>query len=232
MTTMGFGTTQPSGWARVVTVGASFCGLAVMTMAVTYLLQVQTNIAVRDTTVLKIGTTAGQPPSALAWLEYYASFDGREELGRILQEGRDWCAAVLQSHASRPSLIYFRSAGTGAGWPASLGTFLDLALIVEVLLEQQRGCAAAELLRREADRVAADLTELLGLPAEPAATSAEDVHQLSSRLSAAGYRVRPDADVARFIALRGQTVGHIHALSKHLGTPPAPLLPNEDSSGS
>lgn len=83
--------------ARIL-VTARFCGLAVLTMAVTYLIEVQEDIARRDTGVIKITTASGQPPSAL--LERYADLDVPEEMRRALYDGRDWCALVLQSHAS------------------------------------------------------------------------------------------------------------------------------------
>jgi hypothetical protein len=61
-------------------------------------------------------------------LERYADLDAPEEMRRALYDGRDWCASVLQSHASHPSLIYFRSVGTDTGWPAAAGTGLGAYL--------------------------------------------------------------------------------------------------------
>jgi hypothetical protein len=121
LVTMGLGRMEPRGPASLVTIAGGFCGLASMTLAVTYLLEVQSNIAHRDAGVLKMTTSSGEPPSALALLERYAALGCRDELGGVVHGGRDWCATVLQSHASHPSLIYFRSAGTGTGWPAALG---------------------------------------------------------------------------------------------------------------
>ena len=124
---------------------AGFSGLVVLTMAVTYLLQVQNNIAQRDTGVMKLSTTSGQPPSAVGLLERYAALRCRSELPGVLRGGRDWCAMVLQSHASHPSLIYFRSAGTGAGWPATMGALVDAALIFELLVDEPGTFGAAVL---------------------------------------------------------------------------------------
>ena len=225
MTTIGFGSRQAHGPAAVVAVLAGFCGLAVMTLAVTYLLQVQGNIATRDTGVLRISTAAGQPPCALVLLERYARLDCRDELLEVLQRGREWCAVVLQSHASHPSLIYFRSARTETGWPAALGTLMDLALIADRLIEWPQARGPAALVRSEADRLAQGLGELLRLQPAAAAVPAGAVDALLARLAAAGYSVRRDPDVAAFLAARSRHVGPIHALSEHLGTPSAPLLP-------
>jgi hypothetical protein len=225
LTTIGFGRTQAGGPAAVVEVGAGFCGLAVMTLAVTYLLEVQNNIAQRDTGVLKISTTAGEPPCAIALLERYGALGCPDETTDILRRGREWCVGVLQSHVSHPSLIYFRSAGTETGWPAALATLVDVSLIVDMLVELPGANAAAALVRDDSDRLGRDLGALLGLEPAPNPVTARDVEALRDRLAAAGYRLRRDADLQAFVTARGRHVGPIDALSRHLGAPLAPLLP-------
>ena len=228
MTTIGTGAVDARGAAAVVDVAAGFCGLAVMTMAVTYLLQVQNNIARRDTGVLKLATSAGQPPTALGLLERYAALGCHDELDRVLRKGRDWCAEVLQSHASHPSLIYFRSAGTGTGWPATLGALVDLSLMVEHLLDEPQRRSAAVLLREQAERLGRELADLLGLAPAPPQPTAAEVAILCERLRDAGYPLRASADFAAFARRRGEAVARIEALSRHLGTPGAPLLPQRE----
>jgi hypothetical protein len=225
LATIGLGDSDAYGPAAAVVVGAGFCGLAVMTMAVTYLLEVQSNIARRDTGVLKLSTFSGHPPSALGLLERYAELGCRDALVGVLREGREWCAEVLQSHSTHPFLIYFRSAGTGAGWPASLGTLADLALIIEFLLDDPGARGAAALLRQQAHRLAHDLAAVLELAPATLSTSCRDVDALCGRLRAAGYRLRDHPDRPGFIAARSAEVGRVQVLSQHLGTPEAPLLP-------
>jgi hypothetical protein len=225
MVTTGLGTTEPHGPASFVSVAAGFCGLAAMTLAVTYLLEVQSNIAHRDAGVLKMTTSSGEPPSALGLLERYASLGCRDQLAEVLQGGRDWCAQVLQSHVSHPSLIYFRSAGTETGWPATLGALADLALIFEQMLVDPPGRGAAILLRDQAARLAHDVGELIGLEPVPPEVAAADVEKLRERIAAAGYRVHAHCDPARFLAARERHVGWITALARHLGTATAPLAP-------
>jgi hypothetical protein len=225
MATIGIGNTDAMGPASAVVAGAGFCGLAVMTMAVTYLLEVQSNIALRDKGVLKLTTSSGQPPSAIGLLERYAALGCRAELAAVLRDARDWCAAVLQSHASHPSLVYFRSVGTGSGWPASLGAMMDVALVIEFLLEDGGLRGPAVLLREQGERLGRDVSTMVGLqPAALHATPAE-VQALCSRLAAAGYALAGPAQVDRFIHVRAAACGPIEALSRHLGIPGAPLLP-------
>ena len=54
---------------------------------------------------------------------------------------------MLQSHRCHPSLIYFRSASVGAGWPATLGAMLDLALMFELLIDDPASWAPEVVLR-------------------------------------------------------------------------------------
>lgn len=223
MSTIGTGDMRPAGAGRLVIVAAGFCGLAVMTLGVTYLLEVQSTIAQRDAGVLKIATAAGRPPSALGLLEKYGQLGCHAELPELLRSGRDWCAGVLQSHVSHPWLIYFRSAGTESGWPATLGTLVDLALILEHLVDDPSARGAAVLAREEADRLAHDVGALLALQPQPDEIDPAEIAELRARLAAAGYRLR-SADDAAFIARRRQHLGPIHALSRHLGTAPTPLV--------
>ncbi len=144
---------------------------------------------------------------------------------RALYDGRDWCASVLQSHASHPSLIYFRSVGTGAGWPAALGTVMDLALIFELLIDDPKARAAAVLLRDDGLRLVGEIAGLIGLEPRNMKTTAAEVEALCGRLSTAGYRLRTDPDIGAFAAKRTDHARCIEAIAEHLGTPVAPLLP-------
>ncbi|WP_439400110.1 hypothetical protein ACRQ5Q_41620 (plasmid) [Bradyrhizobium sp. PMVTL-01] len=188
LATVGLSGIEAYGPAHWVLVAAGICGLAVLTMAATYLIEVQEGISRRDRGVLKITTTSGQPPSALGMLERYADLDVPEEIRRTLY----WCASVLQSHASHPSLIYFRSVGTGAGWPGALGTMMDLALIFELLIDDPKSRAAAVLLRDEGLRLVGEIAGLIGLEPRSARPTTSEVDAVCRRLSAAGYTLKSD----------------------------------------
>jgi hypothetical protein len=71
---------------------------------------------------------------------------------------------VLQSHASHPSLIYFRSIGTDAGWPAALGAIMDLALMFELLIDDPSSRAPAVLISHEGPRLVQEIAGLIGRP--------------------------------------------------------------------
>jgi hypothetical protein len=212
------------GAARWIILAAGFCGLAVVTMAVTYLLQVQSSIAQRDVGIIKLNTSAGEPPSALTMLKRFSAIGYADELESILREGRNWCATVRQSHANHPSLIYFRSVGTGSGWPAALGALLDFALISERLLDEPSLTGAAMLLREEGTRMARELARIANLkPLQGGADEAE-LRQAAEQLRQSGYKVRADPDFAAIAAERAIYDNCIDALADHLGKPSAVLV--------
>lgn len=225
LVTIGEGTSRATGLARWVILLAGFCGLAVMTMAVTYLLEVQSSISRRDKGIFKLRTAAGDPPSAVGLLEKYAAIGARDELAHALRDGRDWCATVLQSHASHPSLIYFRTVGTGSGWPAALGALLDLALIVERWLDAEDLRGLAILLREDGRNMSDSLGTLIGLEPEVPPPDEAAARAMAARLAATGYPGRADFDPAAFARDRAAHTGWIDALAAHLGRCPAPLVP-------
>lgn len=223
--TLGLNGMQALGPGRWIVLVAGFCGLAVMTMAVTYLLAVQTSLAKRDTGVIKLNTVAGNPPSALTLLENCASLGDRRELGEILREGRNWCATVSQSHSAHPSLLYFQSAGTGAGWPAALGALIDLALIVELCLDDSELRGPAVLLGAEANRLATQICADTRLTPKLAERDGCDVARLTERLAQANYALRVPIDPRAFAERRDLEQGAVEGIAVHLGKPSAPLLP-------
>jgi hypothetical protein len=226
MVTLGLSGMVAAGPARWVVVAAGYCGLAAITMAVTYLLEIQSSVSRRDVGIYKLNTSAGDPPSALTLLETYAALDCEDDIPRILRESRDWCTTVRQSHASHPSLIYFRSTGTGAGWPAALGALLDLSLIVSRLLAQEEWQGAALLLRAEGSRMAEELAHLSRLkPVEDDDASEDDLAELRQRLEKAGYGLRPELDASATLRERRANMACVKAMADHLGKPCSPFVP-------
>jgi hypothetical protein len=222
--TIGVSEENALGFGRWIILAAGFCGLAVMTMAVTYLLEVQSSVSKRDIGIIKLNTSAGEPPSAVTLLQRFAAIDNRDEIGQVLRDGRDWCATVRQSHSNHPSLIYFQSVGTGAGWPAALGALLDLSLLTERCLADDSLRGAAMLMRDEGTRMARQLAGVIGLPPVEVAPDEPELRQAVERLESSGYPVRKDTD---FTALAGQRVDYlscVNALAAHLGKPAAVLV--------
>jgi hypothetical protein len=224
LVTIGLSQISAAGLARWVVLAAGFCGLAVMTMAVTYLLEVQQSVARRDTGIIKLNTSAGQPPSALTLLERFSAIRNRDALREVLEDARTWCATVRQSHSSHPSLIYFQSVGTGSGWPAALGAALDLALIMELCVDDDRLYGPAVLLADDGTRMARELAEVIGLTPKEISPGEDDIHELARRLAESGYPVRGDLDLRALASRRAEFQSCVNCLAEHLGKPTAVLV--------
>jgi hypothetical protein len=226
LVTVGLSPHFPAGGGRWIVLGAGFCGLAVMTMAVTYLLEVQNSITRRDIGIIKINTSGGHPPSAITLLERYSAIRHQAGLAEVLDEGRNWCATVRQSHSAHPSLIYFQSVSTGAGWPAALGALLDLALFAEHLIDDDAFYGPAVLLKQEGERMARELALISRVERLDERTDPDALRTVAARLAESGYRVRPDADFKEIARQRTDYTTCVDALAQHLGKPTAPLLPS------
>jgi hypothetical protein len=222
--TIGVSEENAIGIARLIVLGAGFCGLAVMTMAVTYLLQVQSSVSKRDIGIIKLNTSAGEPPSAVTLLERFAAIRNRDALADVVKDGRDWCATVRESHGAHPSLIYFQSVGTGSGWPAALGALIDLALLLQDCVAEEQLYGPAMLLREEALRMARDLARCVGL--EPCEPSPDEplLRQAAERLSNAGYRLASGGDYSSLARQRAEAQRFVAALADHLGKPATVLV--------
>jgi len=224
LVTVGLAQSNPFGAARWVVLGAGFCGLAVMTMAVTYLLEVQNSVSRRDIGIIKLNTSAGEPPSAVTLLQRFAAIGNRAELPALLREGRDWCATVRQSHANHPSLIYFQSVSTGSGWPAGLGALIDLALIAEEILDEPELVGAAVLLREEAERMGRELAAIIHLSPVEVKPNELELRQAIEQLDGAGYPLREGVDVPQIARKRALLQHCMTALAAHLGKAPTMLV--------
>ena len=222
--TIGVSEEDALGIGRWIILAAGFCGLAVMTMAVTYLLEVQGSVSKRDIGIIKLNTTAGEPPSAVTLLQRFAAIDSRAELTLLLRESRDWCATVRQSHSNHPSLIYFQSIATGTGWPAALGAMLDLALLSEYCLDDKALRGPAVLLREEATRMARELAAVIGLKPTDADGNEVELRQAAEQLLGAGYQLRDDSDFGNIAQIRAQYISCVNALADHLGKPASVLV--------
>lgn len=222
--TVGLSTHYPAGIGRWIVLAAGFCGLAVITMAVTYLLEVQSSITRRDTGIIKLITSAGDPPSALTLLERFAAIRNQAALRQDLDEGRTWCATVRQSHTSHPSLIYFRSSSTGSGWPAALGALLDLALIAEHLIDDDNLYGPAVLLREEGTRMAKELALIARLTPTEHKTDETELQQLAMRLQTSGYPLRSGYNLTAMASQRAAHMGCVDAIAEHLGRASTKLI--------
>jgi hypothetical protein len=226
MFTVGSGAADAHGYARWLLLIAALSGFGVVTATITFILEIQTNLHEREKGVLKLSGLAGKPPSGVGLLESFAALGMRDALGGFFREWADWSAAVLNSHASFPVLVYFHSIDSESDWVTALQAVLDAATLTMAVTEEH--CGAAVFLHRAGARTAAHLAELFRLDADdPYPPDAPMLQAVSRRLQQAGYATKPiDSDlVAQFANLRDDYAGRLKALAQHLGSQQCPLVP-------
>lgn len=218
------------GWARCAMLASGFSGLAVVTMAITYILEVQGALQARDAALAKLTTTTGRPPSGLALLETYAELGCGAELGMLLREWRDWMAATLNSHSTRPVLGYFRSTSAEMDWPVATTVVLDAATLYAAFVEGEH-VGASRLLHRDGCRMVALLARNFGVDDRSGAPlPAEEIREVVARLAAAGYAVHDGATAhSAFVELRRGYVDRVAALADHFGVERPRLAPHHPS---
>ena len=212
--TMGFsGQEAVSPPARLIAVAAAFSGLAVVTLVVTFLLQVQTALQRREVLVLRLRARTGPRPSGVGILLAHARLDSEspDSLRGVFAAWEEWTADVLLTHRAYPVLVYFRSTDEDCEWLAALGAVLDAAALVMVM--RHKGASEhATLCHRLGCRLTLELASQFGLraPRAPALTEEAFLEALTA-LRGAGYDTGSD-DAAGWDAMQRLRSRHMPPL--------------------
>ena len=215
--TLGVSEVDASGFARWLILAAAFSGFAVITAGITFVLQLQTSLHLREVEVLALSGLAGRPPSGIVLLETFAELGLQPELREFFLRWRNWSAATLHTHLSYPVLAYFHSVDAESDWLGAFEAVLDAAALAAAGQDDAAGTAA--LMHRSGTRTLTHLCELYDLdPERGDEMSAEQISALAERLQSAGYAIKDAATFAhRLRKLRTHQAERIAALSAHLG---------------
>ena len=217
--TLGVSEVDAHGMARWLILAAGLSGFAVISATISYILQIQSALHSREVRVLTIGSLAGTPPSGISLLENAAQLKVTGELGEFFRGWRDWAAAMLHSHLTSPTLIFFHSVDRESDWLAALEAVLDAATLLMALTDHD-AAGIATLMHRTGSRTAARLCDLLQVdPGQVEPLDQPAVEALAARREQAGFQPIPvDARVVTaFGRLRADYTGRICALSEVLG---------------
>ena len=122
---------------RVVEVVAAGIGLLVVALEIAYLPTLYTQFSSRETEVTLLEARSGNPawgPEILArayWL------DTMDELPPLYSDWERWAAAVSESHANYPGLIWFRSPVSSRSWLVGLVAMMDSAALYHAVNPSQ-----------------------------------------------------------------------------------------------
>lgn len=218
MMTLGLNGAQAHGFARFIVVACGLCGLQVVTLTLTYIVQLQMALQARDPLVIRLASLGGIPASPVRILLTQKELGLDGELSAMFSRWEEWASYVQHAHKSHPIIAYFRSDQDHGDWVTALGAVVDTAVLTIVAVAgQPKG--HAKLLLDAGTKTARHLCRLLGLePCEGWELAPETVNDAVRRLREAGFPLTPDAASAeRINALRAPYAGSIQALAMHFG---------------
>jgi hypothetical protein len=227
MMTLGLSGHGATGWARPLVVVAGLCGLQIVTVTLSFIVQIQTALRDRDALVLKLESRAGSPPSGVVLLATTRELDAHDGLPKLFDDWESWAAMLLYTHGAHPVLSYFRSDKGGLDWLTAMGAVLDAASVTIAMLGDVPG-GNARLMQDGGVRTVRRLCGAFRLDprAMPELTD-RDVANAAARLERAGYAIRRgcgDALRQRQRAYRGE----LAALVRHFGVEEPAWLGGQD----
>jgi hypothetical protein len=114
---------------RVVEVIASGIGLLVVALEIAYLPTLYTQFSTRETEVTLLEARSGNPAWGPEILARHYWLDTMDELSPLYSDWERWAAAVSESHANYPGLLWFRSPVSTRSWLVGLVAMMDSAAL-------------------------------------------------------------------------------------------------------
>jgi hypothetical protein len=236
MFTLGIGDITPhTAAARMLVVLESGMGLGFLAMVISYFPVLYGAFSRREVSISLLDARAGSPPTATELMRRHSFQGGTEALNVLLVEWERWCAELLESHISYPSLCYFRSQHSNQSWIAALTAILDVSALMVAGI-QEHAARQAQLTFAMARHALVDLSQTFSLP--PVTNSEnrlppERFELLYQSLCEAGIRVCRDGDsMERLKKMRSLYEGHAEALGRYFRMPLPPWIadhPHKDN---
>jgi hypothetical protein len=130
--TLGIATARARGTGAVEIV-ASGTGLLVVALEIAYLPAMYSAFSARETEVTLLATRAGVPAWGPEILARHHWFHTMSELPDLYRTWEGWSAGVAETHASYPSLMWFRSPVPWRSWLTAMTAMLDAASLHDSL---------------------------------------------------------------------------------------------------
>ena len=126
--TLGIATASHPG-AKTIEITAAGVGLLVVALEIAYLPALYNAFATRETEVTLLATRSGTPAWGPEILARHHMLGNIDELPPLYADWERWAAAVSESHANYPALIWFRSPVSSRSWLLSLVAMMDSAAL-------------------------------------------------------------------------------------------------------
>jgi hypothetical protein len=114
---------------RAVEVVAAGIGLLVVALEIAYLPALYNQFSTRETEVTLLEARGGNPAWGPEILARHYWLDTMDELPPLYADWERWAAAVSESHANYPGLIWFRSPVSTRSWLVALVAMMDSAAL-------------------------------------------------------------------------------------------------------
>jgi hypothetical protein len=222
--------TSPGSDSRSIEIGAACVGLLVIALEIAYLPALYNAFATRETEVTLLATRSGTPAWGPEILARHHMLDTIDELPDLYAGWERWAAAVSESHANYPALIWFRSPVSTRNWLLSLVAMMDSAAIYHAVSpdhtpRQARLCLSmgTNCLRSIAGALHISY-ESDPLPTAGTRLTKEEFADGYSRLEEVHFRMERDLDEAwrHFQGWRINYESIVDALTRMVMPPPAP----------
>ena len=238
LTTLGYGDIVPStGGLRFVALVEAASGFALISLAITYLLAVNTALEHKRTVALSLYHQAGEGADAAGYIAHYfvdGKFHGLREALRT--STRD-IQALLESHVEHPVINYFHPIEVYRSLPRILFLLLETCTVIRTSLDRGesadlRNFPEVRTLEASARHVLTQLVESLELerrmgPRKLSGNEGEDdeerwrrrFEQTLTRLEESEIKTRDDRDAAwkEYRAQREEWESKLERLSLYLG---------------
>ncbi len=215
---------------RVVEVLAAGVGLLVIALEIAYLPALYGQFSARETEVTLLEARSGNPAWGPEILARHYWLDTMDELPPLYADWERWAAAVSESHANYPALIWFRSPVPSRSWLLALVAMMDSAALYHAASPEQtprqaRLCLRMGItcLRSMARALHIDYDED-PLPDAGLRLNRAEFDDGYGRLESVAFPVERDADEAwrHFQGWRVNYEGIVDALADMIVPPPAP----------
>ncbi|MGA9640139.1 MAG: potassium channel family protein [Terriglobales bacterium] len=218
--TLGYGDIVPRNpLAHFLAMMQAGMGFAFLGVVVGYLPVIYGSFAARELEISLLDARAGSPPTAAEFLGRLGCCPEQTVLDDIFRDWERWCADLLSSHISYPSLLFFRSQHGNQSWLSALTTMLDVTSLIITGVDGIH-TEQAKLTFAMARHAAVDLAQLVNAQYDPHAPERLTLQQrerLRTELARRGVTLYDGADACQRLAeLRALYEPYVYALSTRL----------------
>jgi len=227
--TLGIASSSEAG-ARTLEILAAGIGLLVIALEIAYLPALYNAFATRETEVTLLATRAGTPAWGPEILARHHWLDTMNELPPLYADWERWAAAVSESHANYPALMWFRSPVPLRSWLVGLVAMMDSAALFHSSNPRLSPREARTCLQMGTNCLRS-MAAALKIPYDPdplpsagIRLSKQEFDEGFRRLQSVGFPLERDADESwrHFQGWRVNYEGIVDALTALVMPPPAP----------